>query len=149
MLLLYLYERVAVALAIAAMPLVAIAGVFIGLWATDTELNITAMMGMTMVVGIITECAIFYFSAAHRGIARGSSVAAALLRAGLQRVRPIAMTTLAAILALLPLALGVGEGAAMQQPLAIAIIAGLVLQLPLVLLVLPGFYLTLRSRRHG
>ena len=107
------------------------------------------MIPTTIVMPIIAECAIFYFSAAHRGIARGSSVAAALLRAGLQRVRPIAMTTLAAILALLPLALGVGEGAAMQQPLAIAIIAGLVLQLPLVLLVLPGFYLTLRSRRHG
>ena len=145
-LLLYLYERVAVALAIAVMPLLAIAGVFIGLWITDTELNITAMMGMTMVVGFITECAIFYFSAAHQGIARGASVAAALLRAGMQRVRPIAMTTLAAILALLPLALGIGEGAAMLQPLAVAIIAGLILQLPLVLLALPGLYLVSRPR---
>ena len=145
-LLLYLYERFTVAIAIALMPLLAIAGVFIGLWVTATELNITAMMGMTMVVGIITECAIFYFSAAHLGIARGASVGAALLRAGMQRVRPITMTTLAAILALLPLALGIGEGAAMQQPLAIAIIAGLILQLPLVLLALPGLYLVSRPR---
>lgn len=145
-LLLYLYERFTVAIAIALMPLLAIAGVFIGLWVTATELNITAMMGMTMVVGIITECAIFYFSAAHQGITRGTSVAAALLRAGMQRVRPITMTTLAAILALLPLALGIGEGAAMLQPLAVAIIAGLILQLPLVLLALPSLYLVSRPR---
>lgn len=52
-------------------------------------------------------------------------------------MRPIAMTTFAAILALLPLALGIGQGSAMQQPLAIAIIAGLLFGLPLVLIVLP------------
>ncbi len=58
-------------------------------------------------------------------------------------MRPIAMTTFAAILALLPLALGIGQGSAMQQPLAIAIIAGLVAQLPLVLLILPVFLFSL------
>jgi ABC-type cobalamin/Fe3+-siderophores transport system ATPase subunit len=56
---------------------------------------------------------------------------------GPQLRRPIAMSTLAAILALMPLALGIGQGAAMQQPLAISIISGLCLQLPLVLIVLP------------
>jgi multidrug efflux pump subunit AcrB len=62
------------------------------------------------------------------------------------------MTTIAAILTLLPLALAIGEGSAMQQPLAIAIIAGLTVQLPLVLLVLPALYLVLlrfRWRRHS
>ena len=54
-------------------------------------------------------------------------------------MRPIVMTTVAAILALLPLALGIGQGSAMQKPLAIAIISGLVAQLPLVLIVLPVF----------
>jgi multidrug efflux pump subunit AcrB len=53
-------------------------------------------------------------------------------------MRPISMTTFAAILALLPLALGIGQGSAMQQPLAIAIIAGLIFSLPLVLIVLPA-----------
>lgn len=53
-------------------------------------------------------------------------------------MRPIAMTTFAAILALMPLALGIGQGSAMQQPLAIAIISGLVAQLPLTLIVLPA-----------
>lgn len=62
----------------------------------------------------------------------------ALLAAGRNRLRPIAMTTIAAILALLPLAFALGQGSAMQQPLAVAIISGLMVQLPLVLLVLPA-----------
>jgi multidrug efflux pump subunit AcrB len=61
----------------------------------------------------------------------------ARLQAGVNRFRPIAMTTLAAIFALLPLALGLGQGSAMQQPLAIAIISGLIVQMPLVLVVMP------------
>ena len=61
-------------------------------------------------------------------------------------MRPIIMTTLAAILTLLPLALAIGQGSAMQQPLAIAIIAGLILQLPLVLLVMPVLYSVLERK---
>jgi multidrug efflux pump subunit AcrB len=56
-------------------------------------------------------------------------------------MRPIVMTTIAAILTLLPLALAIGQGAAMQQPLAIAILSGLIVQLPLVLLVMPALYI--------
>jgi multidrug efflux pump subunit AcrB len=60
------------------------------------------------------------------------------------------MTTIAAILALMPLALGLGQGSAMQQPLAIAIISGLVVQMPLVLLVMPlAFWLWSRKSSHG
>ena len=59
-------------------------------------------------------------------------------------MRPIAMTTFAAILALLPLAFAWGEGAAMQQPLAVAIVSGLLVQLPLVLLVMPVIFSILR-----
>ena len=94
-----------------AMPLLAVAAVFIGLWMTGIELNITAMMGMTMIVGIVTEVAIFYFSEYQdlsRG--RGTSPGDALIEAGVNRMRPIAMTTLAAILALLPLALASARG---------------------------------------
>ncbi len=74
--------------------------------------------------------------------------AEALVEAGRVRFRPIVMTALAAILALLPLALGIGQGAAMLQPLAIAIIAGLVLTLPAVLLLLPVLFSLLRRGRH-
>ena len=114
-----------------------------GLWLTGTEMNITSMMGMTMIVGIVTEVSIFYYSE-YADIADESDPLDRLVRAGKDRMRPIAMTTLAAIFALLPLALGIGQGAAMQQPLAIAIISGLVAQLPLVLIVLPSLLVLLR-----
>lgn len=136
-LLLYLYERFRVAVSIIVMPLLAMPAVFLGLWVTGTELNITAMMGMTMVVGIVTEVAIFYFSEFQMLVTNGTAPREALLRAGINRFRPIAMTTLAAILALLPLALALGQGSAMLQPLAIAIISGLIVQMPLVLIVMP------------
>jgi CzcA family heavy metal efflux pump len=147
-LLLYLYERFTLALLIIAMPLAAMAAVFIGLWVTGIELNISAMMGMTMVVGIVTEIAIFYFSEYELLIEEGRTQDEAVIEAGTNRLRPIAMTTIAAILALLPLALGLGQGSAMQQPLAIAIISGLIVQMPLVLLVMPiAFSLWNRRQR--
>ena len=137
-LLLFLYERFRVALAVMAMPLLAAGAVFIGLWITGIELNISAMMGMTMIIGIVTEVAIFYVSELQ-GLVRDEEMPfdEALRSAGRNRLRPIAMTTIAAILALLPLAFALGQGSAMQQPLAIAIISGLIVQLPLVLLLLP------------
>jgi multidrug efflux pump subunit AcrB len=136
-LLLFLYERYDFAIAIIFMPLLAMPAVFTGLWLTGTELNITALMGMTMVIGIVTEVAIFYFSEYQVLLASGIAADEARLQAGVNRFRPIAMTTLAAILALLPLALPLGQGGEMQRPLAIAIISGLIVQMPLVLVIMP------------
>jgi len=136
LLLLYLYERFRVAIAMLLTTLLATAAVFIGLWLTDTELNITSMMGLTMVVGIVTEVGIFYFSE-FRELA-GLAPQDRLIAAGVNRMRPIAMTTLAAILALMPLAMGWGQGSSMERPLAIAIISGLAVQLPMALIVLPS-----------
>ena len=136
-LLIYLYERLMLAILIIAMPLSAMGAVFIGLWLTGIELNISAMMGMTMIVGIVTEVAIFYFSEYELLIREGKFHDEAIVAAGSNRFRPIAMTTIAAILALLPLAIGLGQGSDMQKPLAIAIISGLIAQMPLVLLVMP------------
>lgn len=137
-LLLFLYERFRVAAAVLAMPMLAAGAVFVGLWVTGIELNITAMMGMTMIIGIVTEVAIFYVSELQSLTREGMPLEEALIVAGQNRLRPIAMTTLAAILALLPLAFAIGQGSAMQQPLAVAIIAGLIVQMPLVLLALPA-----------
>lgn len=137
-LLLYLYERIAIVVAILITVLLSVAAVFVGLWITGTELNISAMMGMTMIVGIVTEIAIFFFAEIDTA---GEIDAAALSSAGRYRLRPILMTTIIAVLALSPLALGLGTGAAMQTPLAIAIISGLFAALPLVLLIMPAMYL--------
>lgn len=141
-LLLFLYESFRVALAILAMPLLAMGAVFIGLWVTGIELNISAMMGMTMIVGIVTEVAIFYFSELEETSGK-LPLHDALLAAAQFRTRPILMSTLAAILTLSPLALALGTGSQMQQPLAVAIIAGMLVQVPLVLLVMPVLYAAL------
>jgi CzcA family heavy metal efflux pump len=147
-LLLFLYERFRIALAVLAMPLLATGAVFVGLWITGIELNISAMMGMTMIIGIVTEVAIFYVSELQGlTLDDGMPFERALIEAGRNRLRPIAMTTIAAILALLPLAFALGQGSAMQQPLAIAIISGLIVQLPLVLLVLPVLLRLLMRKR--
>ena len=137
-LLLYLYEDFYVALAMLLTTLSAVAAVFIGLWITDTELNITALMGMTMVIGIVTEVSIFYYSE-YETLPKTLSDRQRMITAGKNRMRPIAMTTLAAIFALMPLAMGIGSGSEMLQPLAIAIVAGILVQMPLVLIVLPVF----------
>ena len=143
LLLLFLYEQFAAAIAIMVSPLLAMTAVFTGLWLTAIELNISAMMGMTMIVGIVTEVSIFYFSEYHELLRANIDKSTALIQAGHNRLRPIVMTTLTTILALLPLALALGQGSAMQQPLAVAIISGLLVQIPLVVIVMPLVYKSL------
>ncbi|HKT41304.1 MAG TPA: efflux RND transporter permease subunit, partial [Rhodanobacteraceae bacterium] len=155
-LLLFLYESFRAAIVVMVQPLLAICGVFIGLWVTGTELDISSMMGMTMIVGIVTELSIFYFSElaeiqaeSERG-EQTLTLREALLAAGRSRTRAILMSTIAAILTLSPLALAIGRGSQMQQPLAIAIIAGMFVAVPLVLVVMPVLYsLAMRRRTSG
>jgi len=137
LLLLFLYESFRVAVAILITSVLAIASVFVGLWITGTQLNISSIMGMVMIVGNMTEVAIFYYSEFADAVRTGEPVER-LIAAGTYRMRAITMTTIAAILALLPLALAIGQGASMLQPLAVAIITGLIAQLPLALIVLPA-----------
>ena len=143
-LLLFLYARFLVALAMMIIVFLAISCVFVGLFLTGTELDIMSIMGMTMIVGIVTETAIFYYTE-YAGVPLEQAADTRLTAAGLGRFRAIAMTTIAAILALMTLALGIGQGSALLQPLAIAIVAGLVAQLPLVLIVLPALLKLFRS----
>jgi multidrug efflux pump subunit AcrB len=146
LLLLFMYESFGLALSVLVTSLLAVSSVFVGLWLTHIDLNISAIMGMTMIIGIVTEVAVFYFSE-QQELAPATGWHESLIGAGQNRMRPIAMTTLAAILTLLPLAFAIGQGSQMQQPLAIAIVSGLVVQLPLVLLVMPVlFSLTQRGR---
>jgi multidrug efflux pump subunit AcrB len=148
-LLLVLYERFWLPVIIIVSSLLSTTAVFTGLWIAGVDLNITALMGMTMIIGISTELAIFYVSE-FTELAATMPARQALVAASANRLRPILMTTLAAILTLLPLALAIGQGSGMQQPLAVAIIAGLLVQFPLVLLAMPvviGF--TLREPRKA
>ncbi|MEO8419337.1 MAG: efflux RND transporter permease subunit [Methylophilaceae bacterium] len=144
-LLLYLYEDIAVVLSIVITALISLSGVFCGLWLTGVELNISSMMGMTMVIGMVTEIAIFYFSELkHRDHSNGDPI-----EAGKLRMRPILMSSIIAILALMPLALGLGAGSAMQKPLAVAIISGLVVAVPLILLLMPALHALLDKKGLG
>ena len=88
----------------------------------------------------------FYFSE-QQELAASQNWRESLILAGTNRMRPIAMTTIAAILTLLPLAFALGQGSEMQQPLAIAIISGLIVQLPLVLGVMPVLFNVTQRRR--
>ncbi len=136
-LLLFLYERFMLPIIVIASSVISCSAVFIGLWLTGVELNITAMMGMVMIIGIATEMAIFLLSE-YQTLEKSMPPRQALYEAALNRLRPIAMSTLAMILALLPLGAAIsGSGDQMLQPLAIAIIAGITVQLPLVLIAMP------------
>lgn len=146
LLLLYLFERWSVVASVLSVVLMAACGVFAGLWVTGSELDISALMGLTMVVGIVTELAVFYFAEIALETAPGRD---GLAHAGLARLRPIVMSAVIAILALAPLALGLGEGSALQKPLAIAIISGLLAGAPLVLLVLPAAYAAFSRTREA
>jgi CzcA family heavy metal efflux pump len=146
-LLAFLYERFWLPLIIIATSLFSTTAVFMILWATGVELNITALMGMTMIIGISTEMAIFYVSE-YTELAHHMPTHEALREASKNRLRPITMTTLAAIFTLLPLALAIGPGSGIQQPLALSIIAGLLLQFPTVLLAMPVLISLTVPREH-
>jgi multidrug efflux pump subunit AcrB len=148
-LLLVIYRRLWLPVIIIGCSLLSTTAVFTALFLTKVELNITALMGMTMIIGIGTEMAIFFVSE-YAEFAHKMPPREALRLAARERLRPITMTTLAAILTLTPLALAIGQGSGIQQPLAIAIIAGLLLQYPLVLLAMPVLIgLTERRRPEG
>lgn len=140
LLLTLLFERIAWTLAALVTVLLSAAAVFCGLWISGIELDVSALMGLTMVVGMVTELIVFYLSELD-GAAQTD--AAALMEAGDKRLRPILMSALIAILTLSPLALGISRGAGLQQPLATAIIFGLTAAVPLVLLVFPALILAI------
>ena len=146
LLLTILFNRVAYTVATIATVLLSACAVLIGLWVTGIELDISALMGMTMVVGMITELAIFYLYEIDR---ERPYDADALAEAGQGRLRPILMSALIAILTLAPLALGLSRGAGLQKPLATAIIFGLTIGAPLVLLFLPAALRVGERRRRA
>jgi len=135
-------------IAIVTGAVLALGGVLAGLFITGSTLNIVSLMGMIMVVGIVAKNGILMLDAVEDHLAAGDTLREALLRSGRRRFRPVLMTSLAAILGMLPLALALGSGAELLQPLAIAVIGGLAVALLLSLVVTPSVYAMLSHERH-
>jgi multidrug efflux pump subunit AcrB len=124
----------------------ALSGVLAALLITHTTLNVVSYMGMIMVVGIVAKNGILMLDAVDDHLTAGDTLREALLRSGRRRFRPVLMTSLAAMLGMLPLALALGQGAEMLQALAIAVIGGLTVALVLSLIVTPAVFAMLRAR---
>ena len=135
------FGRMAPALATVIAALACLVGSFAALALTGITLNISSFMGVIMVAGITAKNGILLLDRAEHGVAAGVAPAKALAEAAMVRLRPIVMTTLATAAGLLPLALGYGAGAKVQQPLAVAVIGGLVLAMLLSSAIAGGVYL--------
>ena len=134
---LFLFKQFRIALLILVIGVLGIAGSFLALLLTNTPLNVGSYTGLIMIVGIIGENAIFTFLQFKQSMLQ-STVDEAVVYSISTRLRPKLMSALGAIIALLPLALGIGAGAQLHQPLAIAVIGGFVVAMPLLLIVLPS-----------
>src|SRR5581483_10807240 len=118
---------------------ISIVGVMLALLFTGTTLNIFSMIGLVFLMGLVTKNAILLVDFANQGQRRGMSRDEALIAAGQVRLRPI-LTTTAMIFGMLPLALGLGEGAEQQAPMGRAIIGGVITSTLLTLVVVPVIY---------
>jgi multidrug efflux pump subunit AcrB len=126
-------------------PLSLVSGLF-ALWLTGTPLNVSSYMGAILLIGLDMKNGILLVEYIQQLRREGVELRPALLQAGRTRFRPILMTSLAAILGLFPLALGIGPGAQMQQPLAIMVIGGLTANMLFTRMVIPVGYLVLERK---
>jgi CzcA family heavy metal efflux pump len=121
--------------------ILSVSGVFLMLWIIKIPLDISAFMGMIMIIGVVVNNGILMIDYAEKYLKENSvDISEALIMAGKVRLRPILMTTLATIFGFLPLAISIGEGSEMLQPLAISMIGGMSISMFLSLLVIPGLY---------
>lgn len=116
---------------------------------TGTPMGVPAMIGMLMLIGIVVTNAIVLIDLINQYRKQGYGVVEAVVEGGRHRLRPILMTALATIFALLPMALGVtGEGGFIAQPLAVVVIGGLITSTLLTLLLVPTLYAMLELRKE-
>jgi len=113
---------------------------------THTTLSIISFMGVIMMIGVVVSNGILLVDYANKQQAAGMSPHEAIIRAGRIRLRPILMTAIATVCGMIPMALGLGEGAETNMPLARAVIGGLSVSTGLTLLVIPLIYLFLEQR---
>lgn len=128
-----------------AQPLAIIGGVF-ALWITGNSLNIYSMIGLVLLIGLVAKNSILLVDMTNQLRAKGRDIDTALAEACPIRMRPVVMTSLTIILALLPAALGLGAGAATNGPLAVAVIGGMITSTLLTLVVVPAVYSLIEHR---
>lgn len=145
---LFLFKDFLVALTILILSVLGIAGSYLALYITNTALNVGSYTGLIMIVGIIGENAIFTYLQFRESLRIGNDVDESIIYSISTRLRPKLMTALGAIIALMPLALGIGTGAELHQPLAIAVIGGFIAALPLLLIVLPSMLRIISKRKY-
>ena len=138
--LLFEFRTFAAPVAILSSALLSTAGVLLALLVTASTFNIASFMGLIMVIGIVAKNGILLLDADQKFRAEGMDAQKAMLLAGRRRLRPIAMTALAAIAGMLPLALALGAGSQMLQPLAIAVIGGIIISMVLSLIITPAVH---------
>jgi multidrug efflux pump subunit AcrB len=142
--LLFEFGQFGAPVAILSSAVLSTSGVFFALLVTGVTFNISSFMGLIMVVGIVAKNGILLLDADQKFRRAGFLAEEAMVQAGRRRLRPIAMTALAAVAGMSPLALGIGAGSQMLQPLAIAVIGGILISMVLSLIITPAiqFYLT-------
>ncbi len=145
--LMFLFKEWGISFLVLFISVLGISGSILALYLTGTPLNVSSYTGIIMIVGIIAENAIFTVNQFHYNMEHSGDLDQSINYAIALRLRPKLMTAIGAILALMPLALGIGLGAQMQQPLAIAVIGGFIAGLPLLLLVFPSLMRVLYRRR--
>jgi multidrug efflux pump subunit AcrB len=145
---LFLFKDFFVAILILLLSVLGISSSYLALYFTNTPLNVGRYTGLIMIVGIIGENAIFTFLQFRESLLESGSVDNSVVYAISTRLRPKLMTALGAIIALMPLALGIGTGAELHQLLAIAVIGGFLTAIPLLLIVLPSFLRILYKRKN-
>jgi HAE1 family hydrophobic/amphiphilic exporter-1 len=118
----------------------AIIGAIIGLFVCKTQLSLMSIMGIIMLMGLVSKNGILLIDAARQRIEQGMPREEAIKEAGLIRLRPIVMTTLAMIFGMIPLAVSKGMGSEMRAPMAQAVIGGLITSTILTLFVVPIMY---------
>lgn len=116
-------------------------GVILGLLVTDISISVPAIIGVTMLAGVVVNNSILLVDYTNVLRRRGVERMEAIVEAGRSRLRPILMTSLTTVLALVPLGLGFGEGSELQQPLAVVVIFGLTTSSFFTLFLVPVIYL--------
>jgi HAE1 family hydrophobic/amphiphilic exporter-1 len=134
------FESVVYPLIIMVTVPVALAGAVYGLAVTGRPLSVFAVIGAIMLAGIVVNNGIVLVDRMNQLRRRGLGVRDAALQGGRERLRPILMTTATTVLGLLPMALGLGEGAELRAPLAVTVIGGLLLATGLTLVAVPVLY---------